>query len=229
MEKNKRKPATAAKSTQYPLHAPVPSHTNQGGSLVLGLQLALGTLSSAISHMPAIDLPPSPVVFSSNGVGTSTVREAIGSPVAKSSQPLAGFVVEDCSDDEYLEEEQVDFIFFEEEDETSPPSSLAPVTPEIPVSPKGANFNLSNNVKAEARTVEKAGSASAKKNVKGSVFTRLSPSVDDSLVDASPAVAPLVEAHKLAALIVPTEACVTQDEQQCSQPTAVGSEEWQIV
>jgi hypothetical protein len=59
MEKNKRKPAIAAKSTQYPLHAPVPSHTNQGGSLVLGLKSAIGTLSGAISHMPAIDLPPS--------------------------------------------------------------------------------------------------------------------------------------------------------------------------
>jgi len=93
--------------------------------------------------------------------------------------------------------------------------------------------------KEEARTVEKAGSSSAKKNVKGSVFTRLSPSVNDSLVDASPAVAPPVEvlfavappaeAPKLAAPIIPIEACVTQDEQQCSQPTAVGSEEWQTV
>ena len=68
--------------------------------------------------------------------------------MAKSSQPLAGFIVEDCSDDEDLEEEQVDFTFSEEEDETSPPSSPAPVTPEIPASPKGASFNPSNNVKA---------------------------------------------------------------------------------
>jgi len=50
-------------------------------------------------------------------------------------------------------------------------------------------------------------------NVKGSVFTRLNPSVDDSLVDASPAAAPPIEvphvdAPKLDAPIVPTEACV---------------------
>ena len=60
MAKSKRKPVAAAKSTQGPLHAPIPSHTNQGGSLVLGLKSALGTLSGAISHMPVTDLPPSP-------------------------------------------------------------------------------------------------------------------------------------------------------------------------
>jgi hypothetical protein len=44
--------------------------------------------------------------------------------VAKSSPPLAGFIVEDCSNDEDLEEEQVDFTFSEEEDETSPVSTI---------------------------------------------------------------------------------------------------------
>jgi hypothetical protein len=47
--------------------------------------------------------------------------------------------------------------------------------------------------KEEARTVEKAGSANAKENFKGNVFTRLRPSVDDSLIDASPIIAPPVE------------------------------------
>jgi len=103
----------------------------------------------------------------------------------------------------------------------------------------GLSIGACSKGKEEARTVEKAGSASAKKNVKGSVFTRLSPFVDDSLVDASLAVAapievpyvvaPPAEVPKLVTPIVPTEACVTQDEQQCSQPTAVGSEEWQTV
>ena len=97
--------------------------------------------------------------------------------------------------------------------------------------------------KEEARTVGKAGSANVvvatKKNVKGSVFTRLSPSVDDSLVDAPPVIAPPVEvspvdtpptdAPKLDAHIVPIETCVAQDEQHCSQATTAGFEEWQTV
>ncbi|KAG6736745.1 hypothetical protein POTOM_060359 [Populus tomentosa] len=173
--------------------------------LVLGLKSAFGTLSGAISQMPVTDLPPPSAVFSSSGIGTSTVREANGSPVANNSPPLDGFIVEDCSDDEELEEEQIDFTFYEEEDEGSSPSSPAPVTLELPASPKG---------KEEATTVEKAGSASVatKKNVKGSVFTRLSPIVD-TLVDALPAAAlpfevspvdaPLVDALKLNAPIVP--------------------------
>ena len=98
----------------------------------------------------------------------------------------------------------------------------------------GLSIGACSKGKEEARTIEKAGSASAKKNVKGSVFTRLSPFVDASLAVAAPievpyVVAPPAEAPKLVTPIVPTEACVTQDEQQCSQPTAVGSEEWQTV
>ncbi|KAL3608990.1 hypothetical protein D5086_000010, partial [Populus alba] len=130
-----------------------------------------------------------------------------------------------------LEEEQIDFTFSEEEDEGSSPSSLAPVTLELPASLKGANFNPSNTVKAgkeEATTIKKASSASVatKKNVKGSVFTRLSPIVD-TLVDALPAAAlpikvspvnaPLVDAPKLNAPIVPSETCVAQDEQLCKE------------
>jgi hypothetical protein len=41
--------------------------------------------------------------------------------------------------------------------------------------------------------------------------------------------APTTEAPKLVAPSIPVEACVTQDEQHCSQPSAVGSEEWQTV
>jgi hypothetical protein len=36
-------------------YAPVPSHTNQGGSLVLGLKSALGTLDSSLAHLPRAD------------------------------------------------------------------------------------------------------------------------------------------------------------------------------
>jgi hypothetical protein len=43
-------------------------------------------------------------LLSSCGAGTSTVREADGFPVANNSPPLDGFIVENCSDDEDLEE-----------------------------------------------------------------------------------------------------------------------------
>jgi len=68
----------------------------------------------------------------------------------------------------------------------------------------------------DARPVEKAGSANVAtmNNVKDNVFTRLSPPVDDSPVDAQPTDAPMVEASpldaplanapKVDALIVPT-------------------------
>jgi hypothetical protein len=66
--------------------------------------------------------------------------------VANNSPPLDEFIIENCFDDEDLEEEQLDFTFSEEEYERSSPSSPAPVSPEIPASPKGASFNPSNNV-----------------------------------------------------------------------------------
>ncbi|KAJ7009353.1 hypothetical protein NC653_000119 [Populus alba x Populus x berolinensis] len=222
--------------------------------------------------MPVTDLPPPSAVLSSSGIGTSTVREANGSPVANNSSPLDGFIVEDCSDDAELEEEQIDFTFSEEEDEGSSPSSPTPASSAsvatkknvkgsvftrlspiidtlvdalpaaalpIKVSPVNAPLvdapklnapivpsetcNVSTGAcskgKEEATTVKKASSASVatKKNVKGSVFTRLSPIVD-TLVDALPAAAlpvkvspvnaPLVDALKLNAPIVPSETCV---------------------
>ena len=91
----------------------------------------------------------------------------------------------------------------------------------------GHSIGACSKGKEEARTVEKAGSASVatKKNVKGSVFTRLSPVVDTH-VDAPPAAAPqtevspvdapLVDAPKLDAPIDPSETCVAQDRQFCS-------------
>jgi hypothetical protein len=74
----------------------------------------------------------------------------------------------------------------------------------------GHSSRACSKSKEEAKSVENVGSASVatKKNVKGSVFTRLSPSVDDSIVDASPAAAPPVEVPHVDAPIVPTEACV---------------------
>ena len=85
--------------------------------------------------------------------------------------------------------------------------------------------------KVDARPVEKAGSANVAtmNNVKGSVFTRLSPPVDASPVDASPADAPPANAPKVDAPIVPTTPNVAQDEQQCNKATSAGSEGWETV
>jgi hypothetical protein len=85
------------------LHAPVPSHTNQGGLLDLGLKSALGTLYGSVFHLPNPDLSPH-VVIPTSGAGPSTVREEDGSPVANGSTSMDGFLVEGCSDEEDLEE-----------------------------------------------------------------------------------------------------------------------------
>ena len=116
------------------MHAPVPSHTNQGGSLVLGLKSARGTLDGSISHTPSTDPPLSPAVITSSGTGTSTTREVDGSPMDNTNASLDGFLVEDCSDGDDLDEEQLVFSCSEEEYERSPPSSPAPVTSESPLS-----------------------------------------------------------------------------------------------
>jgi hypothetical protein len=74
----------------------------------------------------------------------------------------------------------------------------------------GHSSRACSKSKEEAKSVENAGSASVatKKNVKGSVFTRLSPSVDAPPVAAPPVEVPPVDAPKLDAPIIPTEACV---------------------
>jgi hypothetical protein len=101
-----------------------------------------------------------PTVITSSGAGTSTARETDGSLVDNTNATLDGFLEEGCSEDEDLEEEQLDFSCSEEEYEASPPpSSLAPVSPEPPSSPtpvvteppassKGATFIPSSSVKA---------------------------------------------------------------------------------
>jgi len=149
MAKSKRKPAAAVKRSQVPLQAPVPSHTNQGGSLVLGLKSALGTLDGAISHIPRTDLPPSPAVIPSNGADTSTAREVDGSPVGNTNVSFDGFLEEDCSADEELGEEQLDFSCSEEDYETSPlppsPAQVANTIKELMSYPKCRSVTVINN------------------------------------------------------------------------------------
>jgi hypothetical protein len=160
MAKSKRKPTAAVKRPQVPLQAPVPSHSNQGVSLVLGLKSTLGTLDGAISHVPRTDLPPSPVVIPFNGAGSSSARKADGSPVDISNAPLDGFHDVDRSEDEELGEEHLVFSCSEDDlDTSSPPSSPAPVAPDPPASlpfvvpappasPKGATFTPPSPVQA---------------------------------------------------------------------------------
>ncbi|KAL9375259.1 hypothetical protein Peur_032138 [Populus x canadensis] len=109
---------TTVQCTQDVLHAPVPSHTNQGGSLDLRLKSALGTLSGSVFHLPNPDLSPH-VVIPTSSARPSTVREEDGSPVANGSISMDEFLVESCFDEEDLEEEQLDFTFFEVEYEKS--------------------------------------------------------------------------------------------------------------
>ncbi|KAL9347292.1 hypothetical protein Peur_058658 [Populus x canadensis] len=104
MAKNKQKPAIDVRP-QGSLHVHVPSHTNQGGSLVLGLKSALGTLSGYVSHIPHTNLSLPPTVIPTSDAGPSTVREADGSPVANGSTSLDEFLDEDYSDEEELEED----------------------------------------------------------------------------------------------------------------------------
>jgi len=162
MAKSKRKPAAAVKRSQIPLQAPVPSHTNQGGSLVLGLKSALGTLDGAISHIPRADLPPTPAVIPSNGASSSSARKADGSPVDNTNASLDEFLEVDRSEDEELGEEHLDLSCSEDDYETSPPptpsspateapdlpASLPSVVPPTPASPKDATFIPSSSVKA---------------------------------------------------------------------------------
>jgi hypothetical protein len=100
----------------------------------------------------------------------------------------------------------------------------------------GHSIGACSKGKVDARSVEKAGSANVAtmNNIKGSVFTRLSPPVDASLVDASPADAPPanappVDAPKVDAPIVPTTPNVVQDEKQCNKATSAGSEGWETI
>jgi hypothetical protein len=162
MAKSKRKPAAAVKRSQVPLQAPVPSHTNQGGSLVLGLKAALGTLDGAFSHIPRADLPPTPAVIPSNGASSSSARKADGSPVDNTNASLDEFLEVDRFEDEELGEEHLDLSCSEEDYETSPPptpsspaleapdlpASPPSVVPPTPASPKGATFIPSSSGKA---------------------------------------------------------------------------------
>ncbi|KAL9384398.1 hypothetical protein Peur_021408 [Populus x canadensis] len=114
MAKSKHELATAVKRPQVPLHAPVPSHTNQGGSLVLGLKSALGTLDGSISHLSRADLSPPPIAIPSSSAGTNTARVTDGSLMDNTNASLDGFFEDNCSEDEELEEE-LDFSCSEEE------------------------------------------------------------------------------------------------------------------
>ncbi|KAJ6732016.1 hypothetical protein OIU79_003194 [Salix purpurea] len=216
MAKNKRKPPAAAVKRAQSLHAPVPSHTNQGGSPVPGCISAPGHGTNT-----ARELDGSPVDNSKldgSPVDNSTTN---GSPVDNTNASLDTVLEEGCSEDEELGEEHLDFSCSEEDYPPSSPATVVPdlvagsvekrlcvaplsprgtqstpVVPAPPACPKGATFTPSSSAAAEVRSVKKVDAASVTSegnvNDKGSVFTRLTPVVD-SLGDDSPAVAPPVE------------------------------------
>lgn len=85
MAMNKRKLASTTTCTQD-LHAPVPSHSNQSGSLVLGLKVTSDTLISTVSHNPSVDLPP--IAATTSGAGPSSSSKEDEPPVTNRSPPL---------------------------------------------------------------------------------------------------------------------------------------------
>jgi hypothetical protein len=103
----------------------------------------------------------------------------------------------------------------------------------------GHSTGACSKSKDEARTVEKAGSASVAtiNNVKGSVFTRLRPPIDAPSANApsvapspiDPVDAPPAATPKFDDPTVPTVHNVTQDDQQGNQSTEAGSEGWETV
>ncbi|KAJ6875403.1 hypothetical protein NC652_034961 [Populus alba x Populus x berolinensis] len=181
--------------------------------------------------------PPSPTIISSSGIGTSTIREADGSPVANSSPPLHGFIVEDYSDDEELEEKHGRW-----RDRFSSNRSISS-------RPKLLHFSAFNDIQSCPLLTEdldhscddwklyaigydsgKFPSYYALNSITGNIWKGEATltihelgcsSIDDSLIDAPLADAPLIEvsltnAPKLDASIVLIKPCVAQDEQHCT-------------
>ena len=107
MAKSKRKPTSVVQRS----HVPAPPPTT-----VLGIKSVFDRLDGSTST--SADLSPLPVVNSSSGVGTN------GS--------LYGSLEVDHSNNEDLDEEQLDFSCFEEEYATSPP-------PASPAKPSGVD------------------------------------------------------------------------------------------
>ncbi|KAJ6422507.1 hypothetical protein OIU84_027467, partial [Salix udensis] len=248
MAKNKRKPPAAAVKRAQSLHAPVPSHTNQGGS-------------------------PVPGYISAPGHGTNTARELDGSPVDNSK--LDGSPV-DNSTTNGSPVDNTNASLDTEDYPPSSPATVAPdlvagsvekrlcvaplsprgtqptpVVPAPPACPKGATFTPSSSAAvdstaaptpAEVRSVKKVDVASVisegNVNDKGSVFTRLS-LVADSLGDDPPAVAPPVENTPIATppvdgpeLDAPSNLSVSSvapDVQPRPQAMPASVEEWQPV
>uniref|UniRef100_A0A2K1XY33 DUF4283 domain-containing protein n=1 Tax=Populus trichocarpa TaxID=3694 RepID=A0A2K1XY33_POPTR len=134
MSKNKRKAASTVARRQDALHAPIvvpDDHDHDGdGSVVLALTIALGTKPNAFPCEPRTDLPPMSSSQPSD-VCLSDLQPASMMVVASGSTSLDEVWVENFfvdSDEEILEEDQLDFNFSDEECDDSPKSpTLLPV------------------------------------------------------------------------------------------------------
>jgi hypothetical protein len=126
MAKNKRKATSIVACRQDVLHAPivVPNdHDHDGdGSVVLALTVVPGTKPDVVPCEPYTNLPPMPSSQPSD-VCLSDLQPALVMVVASGSTSLDEVRVEDCSidsDEEILEEDQLDFNFTDEECDDSP-------------------------------------------------------------------------------------------------------------
>jgi len=119
--RNKRKATTTVSRRQDHLHAPISDPDDHDGSMVLALKVVHGSQSGVVLHESNSDpplIPSSPT----NGANPSNPHLDHEMMVASGSKSMEAVLVEDYSDEEDLEEEQLDFTFSEEECEVSPKS-----------------------------------------------------------------------------------------------------------
>ncbi|KAJ6433810.1 hypothetical protein OIU84_017502, partial [Salix udensis] len=168
MAKNKRKPPAAAVKRTQSLHAPVPSHTNQGGSPVPSCISAPGHGTNTAREVDGSPVDNSNIdgsmvdnstangspVDNSNIDGSPVDNStANGSPVDNTTASLDMVLEEGYSEDEVLGEEHLDFSCSEEDYPPSSPVPVVsdlvvpstPVVPAPPARPKGATFTPSSS------------------------------------------------------------------------------------
>lgn len=125
MARNKRKATATVPHRQDNMHVLVPNPDDYDGLVVLDLKAAYGGQSGAVLHESISDTLPQPS-SPPGGVSLSNPHLDNEMTVASESKSKEEVLVEDCSYEEDLEEEQLDFTFLDEERERSPKSPSPP-------------------------------------------------------------------------------------------------------
>ncbi|KAL9347326.1 hypothetical protein Peur_058692 [Populus x canadensis] len=141
MAKNKRKATSTVARRQDALPAPIAGpkdHDPDGDGLeVIALTVVTAIRPDAVPYAPCLD--PSPLPSSQpRDVGFSALHPASVMVVASVSKSLDTVLVEDCSvasDDEILDEDQLDFNFSDEECDDSPQAPAMLPTKNLPSLP----------------------------------------------------------------------------------------------